>query len=373
MQGPMVVHSQQQQHQQLYHMVPAITSVVDAGCGGDGNQVATLFQPIVLPTVFSEPESELTCNRSGARKRARDDGPPSSNILYYHQQRQFLLQKQLVHDALPVDSSRPNQSSMASTSGRQILLAPQPSVASPGNSNANINIPPGSVSFSSGLTSMLHRQGLEMDALIRLHTENLRSGLDEARKRQCRAVVTALGKQAERVVVEKQAELLAATNKNAELEDRLRQAAAESQAWFHAARNSESLVARLRASLQQALLQKLNGGNNSTNDKSDRAPPEDLSSLAETKEGYGDSEEEAAPAPEAVSPSAPGSAHCTEANKTLKGEGRFFPCKTCDQDDACVLVLPCRHLCLCPSCEPSVNECPVCGHRKNASLQINLA
>jgi E3 ubiquitin-protein ligase BOI-like protein len=48
-------------------------------------------------------------------------------------------------------------------------------------------------------------------------------------------------------------------------------------------------------------------------------------------------------------------------------------CRACGGRDACVLLLPCWHLCLCLSCEPGVDSCPVCAAAKNASLHVLLS
>lgn len=39
-------------------------------------------------------------------------------------------------------------------------------------------------------------------------------------------------------------------------------------------------------------------------------------------------------------------------------------CKLCCANDACILILPCLHLCACKSCVVNLNICPICNSAK---------
>nr|GEZ42365.1 probable BOI-related E3 ubiquitin-protein ligase 3 [Tanacetum cinerariifolium] len=47
-------------------------------------------------------------------------------------------------------------------------------------------------------------------------------------------------------------------------------------------------------------------------------------------------------------------------------------CLKCGKKESCVMVLPCRHLCLCNVCDSATTICPVCSSTKSAALLINM-
>lgn len=48
-------------------------------------------------------------------------------------------------------------------------------------------------------------------------------------------------------------------------------------------------------------------------------------------------------------------------------------CRNCGKEESCVLLLPCRHLCLCTVCGSSLHTCPICKSPKNVSFRVNMS
>ncbi|KAJ8510135.1 hypothetical protein OPV22_000569 [Ensete ventricosum] len=256
-------------------------------------------------TVFSDPRSELTCNASGSRKRAREESMAAT-----------------VNSS--ISGVRLLDSGAASTSGRH---SPSTQPASP---------------LARDLVSLLHQQNLEIDALVRLESERLRVGMEETCKRRCRALVSGLEQQVVKRLMEKEAELECANRRNAELEQQMRQVSEENKIWFAMAKNNEAVVCSLRTSLEQALLRSAAGEG------------------GEGQEGCGDSEAAKVPLDDAQS-------CCFVVEETVR---RRTACRACGEKDVCVLLLPCKHLCLCKDCESKAHACPICGSSKDVSLRI---
>ncbi|XP_065010779.1 probable BOI-related E3 ubiquitin-protein ligase 2 [Musa acuminata AAA Group] len=280
------------------------------GIGGLGKQEHQILNAGVG---FSGRQSEFTCNASGSRKRAREDSMALPS-----------LHNPALSPLIPIPGvllqSRSLESGATSTSGRHV---PSSQAVSPVRD----------------LVSLLLQQNLEIDALVRVQSERLRTGLEEARKRHCRALLSMLEQQAAKRLMEKEAELETASRRNAELEEHVRQLSEENQMWFTMAKNNEAIACGLRTSLEQALLQGASAA------------------AGHERCGDGDGGGAAFPADDAQS-------CCFEVQERRKA------CKACGERDVCVLLLPCRHVCVCKDCESKTDTCPVCGSTKNAYLQV---
>ncbi|KAK1682912.1 hypothetical protein QYE76_043760 [Lolium multiflorum] len=203
-------------------------------------------------------------------------------------------------------------------------------------------------SLQHDLLSTLSHQCTEIDALVRVETERMRAGLEEARRRHVRALLSAAERAAAGRLRAAEAALELARCRNATLSERLGQISAEGQAWIGVAKSHEAAVAGLRATLDQ-LLQSACAAEGAAGEGADA---EDARSCCfETPVGGDDAGDDGDAA----------------SNKSR------VACKACGAGESCVLVLPCRHLCLCPACDAAVDTCPVCAATKNASLHVLLS
>ena len=51
--------------------------------------------------------------------------------------------------------------------------------------------------------------------------------------------------------------------------------------------------------------------------------------------------------------------------------GRSVICRVCYSRAACMLVLPCRHICACKSCEVTLTHCPICASSKANAVEVS--
>lgn len=187
-----------------------------------------------------------------------------------------------------------------------------------------------------------------MDVTLTLEQEeNLMKGVRDMKKRHMASFLTAIEKGVGKKLHEKNLELENINRKNKELTERMKQVAGEAQQWCYRARYNESVVNFLKANLQQAM----------------------QGAADQVKEGFGDSDKDDA-------------ASCIGPNNQLSvpsGSGKSplvkgnMICRTCKAKEVSILLMPCRHLCLCKDCEGLVNVCPVCQLITTATVQVYLS
>ena len=141
-----------------------------------------------------------------------------------------------------------------------------------------------------------------------------------------------------------------ATRRNADLEARAAELTVEAQVWQAKARAQEATAASLHAQLQQAIM---SGG---AHDR--RGLDEGGISCAAGGggvEGQAEDAESAYVDPDRVATASVPS------------------CKACRKRVASVVILPCRHLCLCTECDRVVHACPLCFSLRNSSVEVFLS
>ncbi|KAK1263237.1 hypothetical protein QJS04_geneDACA018589 [Acorus gramineus] len=191
----------------------------------------------------------------------------------------------------------------------------------------------------------LQRQDAEMDRFIRLQGERLRQViLEKIQAKQLQTLSTVERKILQKLR-EKEAELEDINKKNTELEERMKQLSIEAGAWQHRAKCSENMIAQLKINLQQVFTQG-----------------------RDSKEGCGDSEVD-----DTASCCNGGGAVDFQLvfreNKNIK---ESLICKVCRLNEVCMLLLPCRHLCICKECESKLSFCPLCQSSKFIGMEIYM-
>ncbi|CAH2080532.1 unnamed protein product, partial [Thlaspi arvense] len=207
-----------------------------------------------------------------------------------------------------------------------------------------------SVTSASGIQKSL----ASLSSIARLHAasvstkiqteENLMKGLRDIRQRHVASFLTAIEKGITQKLREKDHEIENINHKNRELVERIKQVATEAQNWQYRAKYNESVVNVLKNNLQQAISQ---------------------GAADQSKEGFGDSEVDDAAS--YIDPSNYLSLPLRPAKASI-----IF-CRACKSKEVSILLMPCRHLCLCKDCDGLISVCPVCQQLKTASVQIFLS
>ncbi|KAJ4712587.1 BOI-related E3 ubiquitin-protein ligase 1-like [Melia azedarach] len=207
---------------------------------------------------------------------------------------------------------------------------------------------PSFLSFlSEDLATQIKRQRDELDQFLQAQGEQLRRSLAEKRQRHYRTLLGAAEESIARRLREKEAEVEKATRRNAELEARAAQLSVEAQVWQAKARAQEATAASLQAQLQQAIMSGAGGAQDS------RRGDDGLMCTGEVAE---DAE----------------SAY-VDPDRVLSLPVSGPSCKACRKGVASVVLLPCRHLCVCTECDRVIQACPLCFNVRDSSVEVFLS
>lgn len=193
--------------------------------------------------------------------------------------------------------------------------------------------------------------------------------MEERRKRQARRIIEAIEVGVMKRLKLKEEEIEKMGKLNWALEERVKSLCIENQLWRDMAQTNEAAVNALRNNLEQVLCQ-VNEDRNHVGGGGIEDPATALVDDAQSSCGSNEEEEEEEKVWRVVK------------GKTVKskngggedtGSRKKRMCRNCEKEESSVLLLPCRHLCLCTVCGSSVHTCPICKSTKNASVHVNMS
>ncbi|KAJ8538091.1 hypothetical protein K7X08_014631 [Anisodus acutangulus] len=190
----------------------------------------------------------------------------------------------------------------------------------------------------------LQRQDAEIDRYIKVQGDRLRQAiLEKVQANQIQAI-TYVEEKVLQKFREKESEVDDINKKNMELELRMEQLALEANAWQQRAKYNENLINTLEVNLQHVYAQG-----------------------RDSKGGCGDSEVD-------------DTASCCNGRATnlhllcrdSKEMKELMTCRVCRANEVCMLLLPCKHLCLCKECESKLSLCPLCQSTKYIGMEVYM-
>lgn len=227
----------------------------------------------------------------------------------------------------------------------------------------------------------LHTQQhqLEIDRLIAYQTAKVRREIEEQRKNYSRRVIRAVEESLTKRLRAKEEEIENIGKLNWALEEKVRSLCAENQIWRELAQSNEATANALRDNLEQVLAGaqqvQAQGHYNAEGLMDDEDEAQSCCGsnyYLDMGEGRGEGAEQVEHKNNTGNNDDIGKRAMKE-EESGSGRRRRRVCRNCGVEEASVLLLPCRHLCLCYSCGPALHSCPVCSSTKNATLHINLS
>ncbi|XP_028783990.1 probable BOI-related E3 ubiquitin-protein ligase 2 [Neltuma alba] len=190
----------------------------------------------------------------------------------------------------------------------------------------------------------LQQQDAEIQKYLRVEGERLRQTVLEKVQASQLQSMSIVEDRVLQKLNEKEAEVESINKRNMELEERMEQLTVEASAWQKRARYNENMIAALKYNLQQVYAQG-----------------------RDSKEGCGDSEVD-------------DTASCCNGrsidfhllSKDNNDMKEMMTCKVCRVNEVSMLLLPCKHLCLCKDCESKLSFCPLCQSSKFIGMEVYM-
>ncbi|XP_074286663.1 putative BOI-related E3 ubiquitin-protein ligase 3 [Silene latifolia] len=242
----------------------------------------------------------------------------------------------------------------------------------------NDNLSPSFAFLGQDLSLQIMQQDLEFHRLISNHMERMKVEIEERKKEQLRRIMGAMEESLGRRLRDKEEELTKIGRINYALEEKVKSLCLENQIWRDLAQTNEATANALRTNLEQLLQQ--------MKDNAERKAAAEEVDDAVSCCGSGGDEDNVGDSHEWLKKrklvedgqngwiyrgKSGGNGNSQDNNNHNEGNGRL--CRKCGEAESSVLLLPCRHLCLCTTCGPAVNSCPICDTVKNASVHVNLS
>ncbi|MED6205356.1 hypothetical protein PIB30_016943 [Stylosanthes scabra] len=330
-------------HQLGYSSLLPLSGTTTTGAGTEAMLPPAMYSSIAadsLPQQQKTPiksESTLSYNNIPlSRKRSRDT---SSSINY------------------PFPSSYP------ATASAVAAVTVQPHHKNAGSGSASFTF------LGEDITLQIHQHQLDIDQLVAQRMEKVRMELEEKRKRHARRIMEAIEVSVVKRLKAKEDEIEKIGKLNWALEERVKSLCIENQIWRDLAQTNEATANALRTNLEQVLAQR--GGAAVEDDGATvcagAAVMDDAESCCGSSDDCGDNKN----LEEKVVESCGGGWRTLAGGSAQDKGGRL--CRNCGKGESCVLILPCRHLCLCTVCGSSLHTCPICKSIKTASVHVNMS
>ncbi|KAK8648212.1 hypothetical protein V6N13_128973 [Hibiscus sabdariffa] len=210
------------------------------------------------------------------------------------------------------------------------------------------------------------QQQLDIDHLISQHIEKMRVEMEEKRKRQARKIMEAIEGGVMKKLRAKEEEIEKIGKLNWALEERVKSLCIENQIWRDLAQTNEATANALRTNLEQVLAAAAAAA---AQLKDERTRGVEEAAVAAAGDEVDDAQSCCGSSWEAEKRYTSATAAAEEGG--IVGGGRW--CRSCGKEESSVLLLPCRHLCLCTTCGSTVHICPVCKSTKTASVHVNMS